>query len=79
MAKIKKNGKTNRPLFKVGDVVSFLFGDGRATGQIVEDRGNLGIGGRRLYGIRFEINSGFGDSSYIEVPEVDLTAEATAR
>lgn len=79
MAKLKKNGKSIRPLFKVGDVVTFLFGNGRATGQIIEDRGCLGIGGRRLYGIRFEINPGFGDQSYIEVPEVDLTAGEAAR
>jgi hypothetical protein len=74
MAKLKANGKARAPLFKKGDLVSFLFGNGTVTGHIVEDRGRLGIGGRRLYGIRFEINPG--DQSYIEVPEVELTAEA---
>jgi len=73
-AKTKTNGKTRRPLFKKGDIVSFLFGSGSATGKIVEDRGGLGIGGRRLYGIRFDLNPG--DQSYIEVPEEDLTAGA---
>ena len=72
MAKTKPIGKARRPLFKKGDVVSFLFGNGHVTGKIVEDRGCLGIGGRRLYGIKFEINPG--DQRYIEVPEVDLTA-----
>jgi hypothetical protein len=38
----------------------------------VEDRGCLGIGGRRLYGIRIEF--GPEDSSYTEMPEVELTA-----
>ena len=76
MAKVKQNGKARRPLFKKGDVVSFLFGDGRATGQVVEDRGCLGIGGRRLYGIKFDINPG--EETYIEVPEEELTPEAIA-
>jgi hypothetical protein len=74
MAKKKTNGKAPRPLFKKGDVVSFPFGDGHGTGQVVEDRGCLGIGGRRLYGIKFEINPG--DQRYVEVPEEELTAGA---
>jgi hypothetical protein len=65
------------PVFKKGDLVSFLFGTGRAAGEVVEDRGCLGVGGRRLYGIHFELNPG--DRRYIEVPEEDLTAAATAR
>jgi hypothetical protein len=76
MATIKTNSKKHAPLFKNGDRVSFIFGNGTVTGRIVEDRGRLGIGGRRLYGIRFEINPG--DQSYIEIPEVELTAEAAA-
>jgi hypothetical protein len=74
MAKIKTNGKARPPLFKIGDLVSFLFGNGTVTGQVVEDRGCLGIGGRRLYGIKFEINPG--DRVYTEMPEEELTAEA---
>jgi hypothetical protein len=72
MSKIKRNGSAPRPLFKKGDVVTFLFGASSAAGVVVEDRGCLGIGGRRLYGIRFEINPG--DARYIEVPEEELTA-----
>ena len=72
MAKSKAYPKTPSPRYKVGDTVSFLFGDGTATGRIVEDRGGLGIGGRRLYGIRFEINPG--DETYTEMPEEELTA-----
>ena len=76
-ARIKKNGKAIPPKFKVGDVVSFVRGNGRAIGKIVEDRGCLGIGGRRLYGIKFEFYPG--EERYTEVPEVDLTAGAAAR
>jgi len=64
------------PCSSIGDVVSFLFGSGSAMGQVVEDRGGLGIGGRRLYGIKFDLNPG--DERYIEVPEEDLTAGAVA-
>jgi len=39
--------------FRVGDRVSFAWGVGRKEGVIVEDRGNLGGGGMRLYGVRF--------------------------
>jgi hypothetical protein len=75
MAKRKMDGKAKRPLFKKGDVVSFLFGSGSVTGQIIEDRGCLGVGGRRLYGIHFEISPG--EQRYIEMPEEELT-QATA-
>ena len=77
MSKTRTNHKPPRPLFRIGDIVSFLFGDGHATGHIVEDRGCLGIRGRRLYGIKFDLNPG--DERYIEVPEEDLTAVATAK
>jgi hypothetical protein len=77
MAKIKKNGKPTPPKFRIGDMVSFPRGDGRVTGKIVEDRGGLGIGGRRLYGIKFEFYPG--EERYTEVPEVDLTAETAVR
>ena len=74
MAKTRANAKTPRPLYKIGDIVSFPFGNGYVTGQVVEDRGCLGIGGRRLYGIKFEINPG--DPGYVELAEVDMTAGA---
>jgi hypothetical protein len=73
MPKIRANG---RPLFHKGDFVSFAYGAGSVTGQIVEDRGCLGIGGRRLYGIRWEINPG--EQAYIEMPEEELQAASPA-
>ncbi len=72
MAKSKANGRGRSARFKKGDFVSFLFGNGTVTGRVVEDRGRLGIGGRRLYGIRFEINPG--QETYTEMPEEELTA-----
>jgi hypothetical protein len=50
-----------------GDNVSLLFGTGKITGKIVEDRGRLGKAGRRLYGIRFELGPSI--QVYIEMPE----------
>ena len=78
MAKKKKREPEDPPpLYKVGDYVSFEIGSGIATGKIVEDRGRLGMGGRRLYGINFHFFPGDEETRYIEVPEEDLTA-ATA-
>jgi hypothetical protein len=37
--------------FRVGDCVRFLLGRPHQTGVIEEDRGNIGVGGRRLYGV----------------------------
>jgi hypothetical protein len=47
--------KTARKLsrrFKVGDWVSFDYGIRRTIAQVVEDRGALGVQGRRLYRVR---------------------------
>jgi len=43
---------------KVGDRVRFRFALTDVEGVIIEDRGNLGERGQRLYGIKFQ----FGDS-----------------
>ena len=37
---------------RVGDRVAFDLGTYRAVGEITEDRGNIGVGGRRLLRIR---------------------------
>jgi hypothetical protein len=77
MAKKKSAEKDKPPLYKIGELVTFVFGSGHLNGKIVEDRGCLGIGGRRLYGIRFEFDSG--EQRYIEIPEEELTAGAVQR
>src|SRR5262245_22417245 len=41
------NQKT--PSFQVGDRVRFQLGRRKVSGKIVEDRGPIGVGGRRLY------------------------------
>jgi hypothetical protein len=76
MAKSKINSKAPPPLYKIGDIVSFPYGDGRVAAKVVEDRGCLGRGGRRLYGIHFEMNPG--ELRYSEMGEEELTAETVA-
>ena len=39
------------PRFKVGSQVTFQFGQDRLKGVIIEDRGAIGAGGRRLFRI----------------------------
>jgi co-chaperonin GroES (HSP10) len=74
-AKKRKNTKSGEeeqpPKFKVGDRVVFRSGNGDEQGVVVEDRGPLGIGGRRLYGLHYEFLPG--ETRYTEMPEADLT------
>jgi hypothetical protein len=46
--------KTKRPKFRVGDWVTFKSGVRTVFALIIEDRGPLGVNGRRLYRIRLE-------------------------
>ena len=50
----------------VGDRVQFQSGDRFITGQVREDRGPIGVGGRRLYLVVFEMGK---DNWYrVELP-----------
>ncbi len=70
-------GKRNNQLsaegarFKRGDRVRFFIGSSDVVGVIIEDRGPIGIGGRRLYGINFPIEAE--EPRYVELPEVEFT------
>lgn len=57
--------------FKVGDIVAFLFGPTPVEGEIVEDRGNLGVGGERIYDIVVPFL--YADSMHFEKRESHLT------
>ena len=59
------------PRFRVGDWVSFIYGARQVWAQITEDRGQLGVNRRRLYGIRFGDEPG--ETVTSEMPEEDLT------
>jgi hypothetical protein len=58
------------PRLKIGDWVSFPYGTRRVWAQVIEDRGPLGVNGRRIYRIRLGEESG--ESIAFEVPEDDL-------
>lgn len=60
--------KEKKPQFKVGDWVSFQWGVKDAMAQVIEDRGPIGVGGRRLYRIQPELEY----MEPFEMPEVDL-------
>jgi hypothetical protein len=64
-----KNKKNGRP-FRVGDRVQLPFGLKHAFGTIVEDRGCIGVGGRRLLRVIVDFDE---STFFTEVPEADLT------
>ena len=57
--------------FRVGDWISFRYGPRQVWAQVIEDRGPLGVNGRRLYRVRMDQESG--ESVAFEVTEDDLT------
>jgi hypothetical protein len=61
-----------RPRFKVGDRVSLRLGLQNSLGTIIEDRGFLGSGGRRLYRVKVDFDPP--NVTFIELPEEDLRA-----
>jgi hypothetical protein len=66
--------------FAEGDRVSLLWGTTPVEGIVIEDRGNLGVGGRRLYRVRIQVDD---VSDPIEsnwpVEELTLVAKAPTR
>ena len=63
--------------FRVGDRVLMRFGGGQIEATIVEDRGNLGEGGKRIYGLRFRSDD-VTEERYTERIVDDLTLVARA-
>jgi hypothetical protein len=64
--------KQQAPLFHVGDWVAFHFGSGKVAARVIEDRGGIGVGGRRLY--RVDLDEAPDGGSAFEVPENELEA-----
>lgn len=62
------------PKFKLGDRVVCELGMSTVEAVVVEDRGRLGVGGRRLYGIHYQFSPE--ETRYGELPEEDLTLAA---
>ena len=62
---------------RVGDRVRMQFGVEQVEATVVEDRGNLGEGGKRIYGVRFRLDD-VSDEMTMErvVDELTLVARA---
>jgi hypothetical protein len=56
--------------FAVGDRVQFSWDNACVQGVIVEDRGPIGVGGRRLFRIEFRIDPD--DEGVIELPAEEI-------
>ena len=64
--------------FRVGDRVRIPFGTETIEATVVEDRGNLGAGGKRIYGVRFRVDD-VSDEIYTEMDVDRLTLVGRAR
>ena len=56
--------------FAVGDCVRILQGYRGAIGEVVENRGNIGVNARRLYGVKFRMDEW--NEMTTEFPEENL-------
>jgi hypothetical protein len=56
MSKPVTSAKSMPPRFHIGDRVRILYGFRGVIGEVVEDRGNLGVGGRRIYAVRMSMD-----------------------
>jgi hypothetical protein len=72
---IKKPNKprNGRARIKVGDRVSFMYGFRRARAEVVEDRGRVGAGGRRILRIKMITKSPGGERTF-EIPQDEVVA-----
>jgi hypothetical protein len=56
--------------YKVGDRVRILYGLRGVIGEVVEDRGKLGVGGERIYAVQIQMDPWNVETS--EYPESEL-------
>ena len=63
--------KGKRVSFRVGDKVKVVFGNGRASARIIEDRGPIGVKGRRLVRVQL-IGKEIDPDLSFEVPVEEL-------
>ncbi len=63
---------TKKGVSLVGDAVSFDYGGLTIVGRVVEDRGLIGVGGRRLLRVRVDVDAGAGPI-FIELPQTALS------
>jgi len=71
MATARRSKKPGKPTPGVGSRVSFVFGGRRVRGTIIEDRGNIGYKGRRLFTVRLKR---WPEDIVLELPAEELKA-----
>jgi hypothetical protein len=55
----KKDKQPPKRRFRVGDQIAFTWGPGdKVPGVVIEDRGNLGLGGRQIVRFRATLSPG---------------------
>jgi len=73
VAKNTHKGRNGSSRIEVGDRVSFMHGFRRARAEVVEDRGFVGAGGRRILRVRMITTSPGGERTF-EIPQDEVTA-----
>jgi hypothetical protein len=69
--------KKSQRTIRVGDKVRFQLAGRTVRGKVREDRGPIGVGGRRLYLITYEM--GKGNTYSIELPRDEIDAVVPQR
>lgn len=69
MMTASRRRKARQP--RVGAVVEVDVGAGWRSGTVVEDRGPIGVGGRRLFRVRVQLDRA-AEPIYLEVPLDEL-------
>lgn len=65
----------NKRSIRVGDIVQFRFGTLMVNGVVREDRGPIGVGGRRLYLIHFSPEPYYASSIELPADEFEVVRE----
>jgi hypothetical protein len=70
MNPLTQNPKQTPGRFRIGDRVRHLLLWRGAVGEIVEDRGPIGVGGRRFYAVKMKMDEW--NEPTLEFPEDEL-------
>lgn len=71
--KSRRNKPSHPSTFKIGSRVRVRIGLTDWLGAIVEDRGFIGVGRRRLWTVKLDSDSDPENERYIELPEAEMT------
>jgi len=63
--------KKSTPKLSVGSRVTFIYGTSEVNATVIEDRGHVGHGGRRLLRVRLDF-ADVAEPIELEIPEADV-------